>query len=209
MWYPIHVKLTKKSVLVVGGGPTAERKIMRLRQAGAAITVVSPMLTPALEQLCSAGELSSIQRHYQSGDGTGYELVFIAVNDPNTRQHIHEDCPETTWVNIADDGGAGDFITPGMFQRGRLLMTVSTDGASPKLAQKIINSWEKQYPSMYEDYVEFLRESRAFLKKYVAPDKQSELLAWLLEEEVEARVLSGDRQGADQAFQEQLAKYRR
>ena len=40
-------------VVVVGGGPVAERKVAALLDHGASVTVVSPTLTPGLRRLAS------------------------------------------------------------------------------------------------------------------------------------------------------------
>ncbi|TRX70216.1 NAD(P)-dependent oxidoreductase [Carboxylicivirga sp. M1479] len=50
-YYPIHIDIQNQACLVVGGGRIAERKVMKLNEAGAAITVISKDLTPALVQL--------------------------------------------------------------------------------------------------------------------------------------------------------------
>ena len=51
-FFPVYLKLTDASCLVVGGGEIAERKIDLLRRAGARVTVVSPTLTRALRIAC-------------------------------------------------------------------------------------------------------------------------------------------------------------
>ena len=40
--YPIMMSLEGKRVIVIGGGPVAERKIMGLLESGALVSVISP-----------------------------------------------------------------------------------------------------------------------------------------------------------------------
>src|SRR5213080_3071446 len=47
-FYPVFLELAGRRCLVVGGGLVAERRVHGLLAANAAVTVVSPALTPAL-----------------------------------------------------------------------------------------------------------------------------------------------------------------
>ena len=49
--YPIMLNIEDKAVVVVGGGLIAYRKMVGLLQAGACITVISPMIHSKIEQL--------------------------------------------------------------------------------------------------------------------------------------------------------------
>ena len=65
--YPLFVDLQGRAVLVIGGGPVAERKIAALLRAGAQVMVVAETLTEALQELwpgrsCNGGRLPSSPR---------------------------------------------------------------------------------------------------------------------------------------------------
>ena len=49
--YPIMLNIEDKAVVVVGGGLIAYRKIGGLLQAGAYVTVISPVIHSKIEQL--------------------------------------------------------------------------------------------------------------------------------------------------------------
>jgi precorrin-2 dehydrogenase/sirohydrochlorin ferrochelatase len=49
------------------------------------------------------------------------------------------------WYNIVDHPELSNFIIPAVVRRGRLTLTVSTEGASPTLAQQITQDWENRY----------------------------------------------------------------
>ena len=68
---PIYVNTSNKSILVIGGGRVAERKVRALLQTEARITVISPLLTPALEQLHQESRIEWIARSYRNGDLRG------------------------------------------------------------------------------------------------------------------------------------------
>ena len=50
-YYPVFLNLNGKKAVVVGGGKTAERKVLTLLKAGALVKVVSPDITATLEKL--------------------------------------------------------------------------------------------------------------------------------------------------------------
>ncbi len=55
--YPAALALAGRRVVVVGGGPPAQRRIPSLIAAGADVLVVAPAVTPAVEGLAGAGEI--------------------------------------------------------------------------------------------------------------------------------------------------------
>ena len=65
---PVGLRLRDRRVVVVGGGTPAHRAAVGLLDAGAAVTVVSPAVVPALESLAGSGTLSWVRRAYAPGD---------------------------------------------------------------------------------------------------------------------------------------------
>ena len=64
--YPIFLELSGKKCVVVGGGKVASRKVARLLEAGADVTVVapevSPEISPEIADLASQGRLRWLKR---------------------------------------------------------------------------------------------------------------------------------------------------
>ena len=75
------------------------------------------------------------------------------------------------------------FILPSVVRRGKLVITVSTGGASPSAARKIAKEIDKTYGDEYEIYLDFLSETRLMIQNHVK-DKEArqrlfkEMLAW-------------------------------
>ena len=67
--------------MVVGGGAVAERKVEGLLAARAAVTVVSPKLSEALEARVARREIEVERRRYRRGDLAGASLAFVATGD--------------------------------------------------------------------------------------------------------------------------------
>src|SRR5258708_19294382 len=55
--YPLFLKLENRTVLVVGAGPIAERKISAALEGHAIVRVVAPDATPEVHRLACAGAL--------------------------------------------------------------------------------------------------------------------------------------------------------
>ena len=62
--YPSGLRLAGRRVVVVGGGQVAQRRVPGLLAVGAAVTVVSPVVTPAIEGLVGGGEVTWAERGF-------------------------------------------------------------------------------------------------------------------------------------------------
>ncbi|TBW74130.1 NAD(P)-binding protein, partial [Staphylococcus warneri] len=63
-------------------------------------------------------------------------------------------------------------------------ISVSTDGASPKLGQRIIKDLKDTYNEDYSMYIDFLYESRQLIKRLsIEPSRKQELLQHILSDE--------------------------
>jgi precorrin-2 dehydrogenase/sirohydrochlorin ferrochelatase len=137
-YYPIALDLTDRPVVVIGGGPVAERKVEGLLTAGAAVTVVSPTLTPRLTDLSRAGRIRHEARGYAAADLAGIVLAFVATDDPRVTEAVARDARAAgVLVNAADDPAHCDFILPAVLRRGDLVVAITTGGASPALARAV------------------------------------------------------------------------
>jgi len=143
----------------------AEAKIDGLLRAGARVTVVSPAMTRRLAALAGQGALRHRRRRYRAGDLRGHALAVVATQDPRvTRAVAIEARSRRVWLNAADQPEACDFILPSVIRRGRLLVAVSTGGASPALARAIRLELEARLPAEYAALVEVVASVRAELR---------------------------------------------
>jgi len=137
-YYPIHINITNKPCLVVGGGRVAQRKVMKLSKAGAAITVISKELTPALTELTQKSNVTYLKRHYQRDDVKGFFLVFAATNNPEVNRQITTEAQAHHVLSNSLNGvDEGDFILPATAEVGDLHVGVTTQGQSPALSARL------------------------------------------------------------------------
>ena len=168
-YYPVFLDLRDGSVLVVGGGPVAEGKVEGLLAAGATVTVVSPTVTPRLAGWVAAGRIEHLARAYQPGDLAGRRLGLVATSDPAVSGAVAAEGRERgIWVNAADEPARCDFILPAVIRRGRLVVAVSTGGASPAAARAIREELEGYLTEDHAMLVDLAAEAREDLRRRAA-----------------------------------------
>ncbi len=164
-YYPVALDLRDRLCLVVGGGPVAEAKVEGLLAAGARVTVVSPELTAALASWAADGRIIHRPHEYGADDLDGQQLVFAATDRREVTEAVAAEARRRgLWVNAADDPAFCDFLLPSVLRRGRLVIAVSTGGASPALAARMRRDLEALVPAEYEALVELAAEVRSELR---------------------------------------------
>lgn len=157
------MKLHKLSCLVIGGGNVAERKLDLLIKADSKITVISPEVTPYIEELSSKYDIKLIREKYNAKKllGEKYQFVIAATNDNNLNQEVAKDCNENNiLINVVDQPELCDFIFPSILERGDITVAVSTGGASPVLARVLRTKLETMVPANYGKLAQIVADNR-------------------------------------------------
>jgi len=150
-YYPVNLDLRERRCVVVGGGQVAERKTLSLLEAGADVTIVSPVLTPKLADLSASGKVLHAPALFHEAHLAGAYLVIAATNDLTVNRTVAQLCRKKgILVNVAAPPEESSFIVPSVVERGDLVIAVSTSGASPALSRSIRRELEKQYGPEYE-----------------------------------------------------------
>lgn len=192
-YFPIHINIEYKTVVIVGGGHVATQKVASLLPAKASIVVVSPTLHDTLLPLAQAGHITWREKAFEARDLDDASLIIAATNDTKVNEAVQEAAQHWQLINRADAQGESDFITPATVRRGPLVLTVSTSGASPSLARKIKEDLAEQFDAVYEDYVCFLQQARLMVTaKFEKGDKRRVALQALLEPSLLEWTRSGE-----------------
>jgi precorrin-2 dehydrogenase len=142
-YYPAYLELRGHPCVVIGGGEIAERKVSTLLDAGARVTVVSPVLTLALTALAETHEIVHHPRAYRRGDLAGAWLAYAATNDDAVHAAIAAEAAEArVFLNVVDRPALCSFIVPAIVSRAPVAIAVSTGGASPALAKRLARELE-------------------------------------------------------------------
>ncbi|MCP3028321.1 NAD(P)-binding protein [Halobacillus sp. A5] len=181
---PLMVDFTDKKVVVVGGGPIAERRVHTLIEGEADIEVISPDVTEGLFSLNAAKKIRWQQKYFSPEDAVDAFLIVAASNDTSTNQAVINASPSNALINCVQEAEEGNVQFPTHCKRGRLSISVSTQGASPILASQIKNDLEDKYDEGYEQYVDFLYEARQLIKQTsLSPNERKVILRRLVEED--------------------------
>ncbi|HKP77316.1 MAG TPA: bifunctional precorrin-2 dehydrogenase/sirohydrochlorin ferrochelatase, partial [Longimicrobiaceae bacterium] len=136
--YPVMLDVSRLSVLVVGGGEVALRKVRALVEAGGRPEIVSPEVHPELLELIREHGLVWTQRAYEEGDARGFDLVFAATDSPDVNAHVARVAAEgRALVDVADEPRRSTFHVPACIRRDDVVVAFATGGASPLLARRL------------------------------------------------------------------------
>jgi precorrin-2 dehydrogenase/sirohydrochlorin ferrochelatase len=170
-----------KNVLVVGGGAVASRKVERLMERGADITVVSPEISDEIAGFAKKSKIKWICRTYETGDEKGSFAVFCAISPGKKSIKIEEGLfrrcvKKNILINVADKPEFCTFTLPALVSRGEFDIAIFTSGHSPRLARKIREDLEKVYGEEYDTYVKILGFIRKEIKLKKYPQSKNQKL---------------------------------
>jgi precorrin-2 dehydrogenase/sirohydrochlorin ferrochelatase len=195
-YYPAFLDLQGAACLVVGGGQVGERKVRTLTDCGAVVHLVSPELTPFLEEEVRQGRVRLLAPEFLPKHLEGMFLVIGATDDPDVNQRISLTARSRKLLcNIVDKPRECNFIVPSQVHRGDLVIAVSTGGRSPALAKKIRQDLENLFPDIYSSYVTLLGRVREYLLAQGLPQaRNQQIFESLIEAPILASLQKGDRE---------------
>jgi len=175
--YPVCLQLTDKLCVVVGGGGVAERKVKEVLSQHGRVRLISPEVTPFLQQLVDDALIEWFPRGYSKSDLAGAFLVFAATSNRSVQDKVVEDArEENLLVNVADQPEACDFHVPASIHRGELTIAISTNGKSPAMAAMVRKRLEQQIGEEFGVLVELIAEIRKQVLAGTANQKDKRIL---------------------------------
>ncbi|MBT2142638.1 MULTISPECIES: siroheme synthase CysG [unclassified Rhodanobacter] len=134
--YPLFADLSRRAVLVVGGGAVAERKVAALLGAQAQVTVNAPTLTPQLQRWAAAGRIAHRRDAFHEAWLERVWLVVAATSDAELNRLIATFAElRRIFVNVVDDAVLSSFHVPAVVDRAPLTIAISSGGEAPMLAR--------------------------------------------------------------------------
>ncbi|KOY83295.1 siroheme synthase [Lysinibacillus macroides] len=204
-YFPIHINLDYKTVVIVGGGHVATQKVTSLLPTKAHIVIVSPILHDTLQPLADSGQITWQQKEFEPSDLDDAILIIAATNVTAVNEAVQEAAQHWQLVNRTDAQNESDFITPATVRRGPFVLTVSTSGASPGLARKVKAELAEQFDEAYDDYVCFLQQARLMIAaKYEKGPQRRAALQALLEPSILEWTRNGETQKREAYLQQLL-----
>ncbi|MGE7918138.1 precorrin-2 dehydrogenase/sirohydrochlorin ferrochelatase family protein [Viridibacillus sp. NPDC093762] len=206
-YYPIMLQLKGKYCVVIGGGKVANRKVTSLLNAGAIVTVISPVLHEKLQEKWRNGLITWFEKSFEVSDLEDAFCIIAATNLPDVNAKVKESAMAHQLVNIVDDASGSNFIVPATLRRGDLTIAVSTSGTNPGLAKKLKDDLSLQFDDYYEEYVAFLQNARTEVLTNVIDEKcKKQLLEALLRSEFLTLTKESKIVERDKLFQQYLTR---
>ena len=131
------LRLLGRPVLVVGGGLVAARRAKGLLDAGALVTVVAPVASPALQEMADAGLLTWEARPYLSSDVDGVWFVQTATGAPEVDAQVSADAEaQRVWCVNASNHEASAAWTPAVAEVDDVKIAINA-GGDPRRAMAV------------------------------------------------------------------------
>lgn len=203
--YPVYLDLSGRSVLVVGGGMVALRKMPALLASGARVSLVSPSLVPELGRMAESGRFLWIPRRYLEGDEAGFSLVLALTDRPEINCRISG--RSDGFVNQATPSEGNPVSLPFVGRLDPLLLSVGSDPPDPLLVREIgeylsaalgsgeISAYAREHVVLRQVLLSDARYDRPEIRQIL----QEFNLDWALKHPLQADRLSayGNRLGRD------------
>lgn len=136
-WFPFFINLSGKTVVVIGAGKIAQRRIETLLKFDCRLRVIAGSVLAEVASYAEAGKLELRVKAYEDSDLEGADYVLAATNDRQINHKIYEACRTAgVSVNVADDKGKSDFYFPGIIRKNGITVGVTAEGRDHALAKK-------------------------------------------------------------------------
>ena len=193
-YYPVYIQLREQACVVIGGGKIAEGKVDGLLAVEAKVTVISPEITPRLQELAKHNQIAYIARTYQPGDLTGAFIVICATDRAEINHQVwREASANNQLVNVVDDTPRCNFIAPSILRKGDLTIAISTSGKAPALAVRLKERLQRELGPEYGRFLELAGQLREPLAQHI-PDFETRKALWyeLVDSEILDVLARGD-----------------
>ncbi|RMI35660.1 uroporphyrinogen-III C-methyltransferase [Nocardia stercoris] len=133
--YLAGLDLAGRRVVVVGGGTVAQRRLGLLLAHGADVHVIAREVTPAVEGMATAGQLTVQLRAYVDGDLDGAWYAIACTDEPETNAAVvAEATARRIFCVRADNARLGTAVTPATARYDGLTLGVLAGGAHRRSA---------------------------------------------------------------------------
>jgi uroporphyrin-III C-methyltransferase / precorrin-2 dehydrogenase / sirohydrochlorin ferrochelatase len=135
--YLAGLLLSGRRVVVVGGGLLAQRRLPRLVDAGAVVTVISPAVTSAIEGMARLGQVTWTPRGYEPGDLADAWYALAATDVPEVNALVAREAEAARVFCVrGDDARDGSAFTPAVGRHHGASVAV-LGGGEPRLTAKL------------------------------------------------------------------------
>lgn len=123
-YLPISIDITNQKILIIGGGESAYKKLKILQRFDAQVEVIA---LEVCEEIKSAG-VFWFETAYRKELLGGYLMLYSCTNNEELDKQILSDGKEIgVLVNIHDNPKLCQFVSPAIFQNGKITVAVGSN----------------------------------------------------------------------------------
>jgi uroporphyrin-III C-methyltransferase / precorrin-2 dehydrogenase / sirohydrochlorin ferrochelatase len=165
---PLFVNLTRRQVVLVGGGRVAAGKLPQLVAAGARVRVIAPDISPAIAA-CRHADVELIRREFVASDLDDVWLVVAAATPDANRQVAAAAEQRRVFVNAVDDPSNASAFLSGVVRRDGVTIAISTNGDAPALTALVREAVDALLPNELDTWMDIARTARLEWKRDGVP----------------------------------------
>ncbi|WP_345797243.1 siroheme synthase CysG [Castellaniella sp. MT123] len=136
--FPLFTDLKGRTVLVVGAGLVADRKIGLLLSAGARVIVGAHAAHPQVQARATAGDIELRLAPFDPAWLDEAWLVFAATNDRDLNQRVADAAiARRLFCNVVDDAELSSAQVPAIVDRSPITIAISSGGSAPVIARRL------------------------------------------------------------------------
>ena len=137
---PISIDISDQKILIIGGGQSALKKIRILQRFGATIEVVAENI---ISKVVECG-VTCRRKSYEKADLEGYLLLYSCTNNEVLDRQIAKDGREAgVLVNVHDNPGLCQFVSPAIYQDGNITVAVGSNAENVQESIRLRNLIQK------------------------------------------------------------------
>lgn len=169
-YFPMFIDLSGKRCLVAGGGRIALHKVEVLKEFGADILVVSPVI---LQKISEIEGISCRRKTFAQEDLKGQEIVVAATDDKELNRRISRACREKNIpVNAVDQMEDCTFLFPAYLKEGEVVAAFSSGGQSPVITQYLKERISPAVTPLLGETAECLGKLRREMRRCVKSEEE-------------------------------------
>lgn len=136
--FPLFTDLRGRTVLVVGAGQVADRKIGLLLSAGARVIVGAHAAHPRVQARAAAGDIELRLAPFDPAWLDPAWLVFAVTGDHDLNRKVADAAAaRRLFCNVVDDAELSSVQVPAIVDRAPITIAISSGGSAPVIARRL------------------------------------------------------------------------
>lgn len=161
--FPILIDMQDMPCLVAGGGALALHKAELLCAQGAKVTVIAPEICDEIREL----PVTVFCREVAENDTEGMILVVDATANDRAERILKDACSKRKIpFNSACKGNDTTAVFPAVHRQGRIVIAVSSTGASPAASVWLRDTIAGDIPERMDDILECMETLRPLSREF-------------------------------------------